>query len=107
MIWFKFALCLVIILFAGIKLARYGDAIAEKTGLGRVWIGLVLLAAITSMPELVTGVSSVALVKPPEPDLAMGTLLGSCSLNLAILDQNFASQAIFQDLNMRGAHTAT
>jgi cation:H+ antiporter len=85
LVWFKFALCLAIILFAGTKLARYGDAIAEETKLGRVWIGLVLLATITSMPELVTGVSSVALVKPPEPDLALGTLLGSCSLNLAIV----------------------
>ena len=83
MVWLKFVLCLVIILFAGIKLARYGDAIAEKTGLGRLWIGLVLLAAITSMPELVTGVSAAAVVGLP--DLALGTLLGSCSLNLAIL----------------------
>lgn len=83
MVWFKFALCLAIILFAGINLARYGDAIAEKTGLGRVWIGLVLLAAITSMPELVTGVSSAALVG--SADLALGTILGSCSLNLAII----------------------
>lgn len=83
MVWFKFVLCLAIILFAGMKLARYGDAIAEKTGLGRVWIGLVLLAAITSMPELVTGVSSVALVG--SPDLAVGILFGSCCLNLAII----------------------
>ena len=83
MVWFKFAICLAVILFAGTKLARYGDAIAEKTGLGRMWIGLVLLAAITSMPELATGVSSVALVGLP--DLAVGTLLGSCALNLAIL----------------------
>ncbi len=42
-----------------------------------------LLAAITSMPELATGVSSAALVG--SSDLALGTLLGSCSLNLAIL----------------------
>ena len=83
MIWVKFALCLGIILFAGTKLARYGDAISEKTGLGRIWVGLVLLAAITSMPELVTGVSAAAVVRLP--DLALGTLLGSCSLNLAIL----------------------
>jgi cation:H+ antiporter len=51
--------------------------------LGGIWIGLVLLAAITSMPELVTGVSSVALVGLP--DLALGTLFGSCLFNLAIL----------------------
>ena len=83
MIWFKFLLCLVIILFAGTKLARYGDVIARKTGLGGIWIGLVLLAAITSAPELVTGVSSAVLVGLP--DLAMGTLFGSCMFNLTIL----------------------
>ena len=77
---------LVIILLAGTKLARYGDVIAEKTGLGGIWIGLVLLAAITSVPELVTGVSSAALVDPEVgPDLALGTLLGSCMFNLTIL----------------------
>jgi cation:H+ antiporter len=85
LIWFKFALCLAIILFAGTKLARYGDAIAEKTGLGRIWIGLLLIAVITTMPELVTSVSSVALVRPPSPDLALGTLFGSCLFNLSIL----------------------
>jgi len=83
LVWLKFLLCLAIILFAGAKLARYGDAIAEKTGLGRIWIGLILLAAITSMPELVTSVSSVVLVN--SPDLALGTLLGSCFFNLSIL----------------------
>ena len=83
MVWLKFAACLAIILFAGTKLAQYGDAIAEKTGLGRIWIGLLLLAAITSMPELVTGVSAAALVKIP--DLAVGNLLGSCLFNLVIL----------------------
>ncbi|MFC1860637.1 sodium:calcium antiporter, partial [Chloroflexota bacterium] len=83
LVWLKFLACCVIILFAGTKLARYGDAIAEKTGLGRIWIGLVLLAAITSAPELITGVSSVVLVGLP--DLALGTLLGSCMFNLTIL----------------------
>ncbi len=83
MVWLKYVACLAIILFAGTKLARYGDAIAEKTGLGGLWIGLVLLAAITSVPELVTGVSSAALVGLP--DLALGTLVGSATLNLAIL----------------------
>lgn len=83
MVWLKYLACLVIILFAGTRLARYGDAIGEKTGVGGLWIGLVLIAAITSVPELVTGVSSVALVGLP--DLAMGTLLGSCLFNLSIL----------------------
>ena len=83
MIWFKFAICLAVILLAGTKLARYGDVIAEKTGLGRIWIGVVLIAFVTTIPELVTSVSSVALVD--SPDLALGTLLGSCCFNLSIL----------------------
>jgi cation:H+ antiporter len=83
LIWFEFVICLAVILFAGTKLARYGDVIAERTGLGRIWIGLVLIAFITTIPELVTSVSSVALVH--SPDLALGTLLGSCCFNLAIL----------------------
>ena len=82
LVWVKFLLCLLIILFAGTKLARYGDAIAEKTGVGRIWIGLLLLAVITTAPELVTAVSSVALVGLP--NLAMGTLFGSCMFNLTI-----------------------
>jgi cation:H+ antiporter len=83
LIWFEFAVCLAVVLFAGTKLAQYGDIIAEKTGLGRIWIGVVLIAFVTTIPELVTSVSSVALVH--SPDLALGTLLGSCCFNLAIL----------------------
>ncbi len=83
MVWINFAIALAIIIFAGTRLARYGDAIAEKTGLGRLWIGLILLAAITSVPELATGISAVALVG--DPDLAMGALFGSNIFNLAIL----------------------
>jgi cation:H+ antiporter len=83
LVWLKFLSSLLIILFAGTKLARYGDAIGEKTGLGRVWIGLVLLAAVTTMPELVTGVTAVTLVE--KPDLALGNFLGSCIFNLAII----------------------
>ncbi len=83
MVWLKFLLCMVIILLAGTRLARYGDAIAEKMGWGRIWVGLLFLAVITSAPELVTGVSSVALVGLP--DLGLGTLLGSVFFNLSIL----------------------
>lgn len=83
MVWVQFLACLGIILFAGTKLAHYGDAISEKTKLGGVWIGMVLLATITSIPEVVTGISSATLVG--SPDMALGTLFGSNLFNLAIL----------------------
>jgi len=83
LVWLKFLVCLLVILFAGTKLARYGDVIAEKTGLGRLWVGMMLLALITSMPEMVTGISAAALVKLP--DLAIGDFFGSCLFNLTII----------------------
>ena len=83
MIWLKFFICVLIILVAGRKVARYGDIIGGKTGLGGLWIGLVLLSVVTSLPELFTGISSVALVKAP--DLTIGCIFGSNVINLLIL----------------------
>ncbi|MFC1987037.1 sodium:calcium antiporter [Chloroflexota bacterium] len=83
MVWLKFAACLAIILVAGSQLSKYGDALGEKTRLGRVWIGIVLLATVTSMPELATGVSSVTLLG--KPDLTLGDLFGSNLINIVII----------------------
>jgi cation:H+ antiporter len=57
--------------------------IAEKSGLGRTWIGVILMASVTSLPELVTGISSVAIYSLP--NIAAGDVLGSCMFNLLIL----------------------
>jgi cation:H+ antiporter len=81
--WLAFAVCLLLILFTGARLSRYGDLIASHTGLGGAWIGLVLLATVTSLPELVTGLSAIWVVG--EPDLAVGSALGSCVYNLIII----------------------
>lgn len=78
-----FISCAAIIFFAGKKLSWYGNLIAEKTGLGKAWIGLILMASITSLPELMVGISSSAIVGAA--DLAVGDILGSCTFNLAIL----------------------
>ncbi|MFP3976184.1 MAG: sodium:calcium antiporter [Chloroflexota bacterium] len=83
LVWVKFVVCAAIVVVAGIKLSKYGDAIAEKTSLTGAWVGLLLLAGITSMPELITGVSSVALVGLP--DQAVGVVLGSNLFNLLII----------------------
>lgn len=82
-IWLQFALCLLVIGVAGVKLSEYGDAIADKTGLGGTWIGLALIASVTSLPELITGISSVTVAGVP--DIAIGDVLGSCVFNLLII----------------------
>lgn len=87
MVWVKFILCVLIIFFSGKRIAHYGDIIAHKTGLGGVWTGLVLLALVTSLPELFTGISAITLVRAP--DLTIGNIFGANTfnlLNLALLD---------------------
>ena len=87
LVWLKFILCVLVIFFSGRVVARYGDIIALRTGLGRIWIGVVLLALVTSLPELFTGISAVTLVGAP--DLTVGNLFGANAFNLfnlALLD---------------------
>lgn len=82
-LWLQFFLCAGVITFSGSRLSRYADVLAEKTGLGRTWMGLIVVAMVTSLPELANGFSAILWVKAP--DLAVGNLLGAGVLNLAIL----------------------
>jgi cation:H+ antiporter len=81
--WIGFIICTLVIVYSGTRLSKYGDMIAEKTGLGRAWIGLVLMASVTSLPELITGISSVTYADVP--DIAVGDALGSCVFNILII----------------------
>jgi cation:H+ antiporter len=83
MIWIELILCAILIFWAGSLLSKYGDVIAEKTGLGRAWIGAILIAGVTSLPELASGVSAVAWLNAP--NLAAGAVLGSCLFNLSLI----------------------
>lgn len=71
-----------VVWFAGTRLARYADAIAEKTGLGREILGVLLLGSMTSLPELaVATTASLA----GTPALSVNDVLGSASVNVLIL----------------------
>ncbi len=82
-VWLQFAACLALVGIAGPHLSRSGDVIADKTGLSGNWVGLILIATVTSLPELMTGISAVTMAGTP--DIAVGDVLGSCVFNLAIL----------------------
>ncbi|HET8710823.1 MAG TPA: hypothetical protein VFM32_05575 [Spongiibacteraceae bacterium] len=83
LIWIQFAACAALIVYAGAALSRYGDIIADKTGLSGNWVGLILLATVTSLPELATGASAVTVANAP--NIAVGDVLGSCVFNLMLL----------------------
>lgn len=97
-----FGASLLIVLVAG-KLADFGDAIAIRTGLGRMFIGMLLLAAATSLPELLTTINSIQI---GVPNLAAGNLFGSNTFNmflLAIIDLAFFRQRLLRGAAMRHA----
>ncbi len=81
--WGQFLLCAVAVAAAGYRLCRSGEAIGMAWGLTGSWIGLALLAAVTSLPELVTGISAVTVANTP--NIALGDALGSCVINLGFL----------------------
>jgi cation:H+ antiporter len=76
----KFIICTIVILYCGKRVAKYGDAIAEKTGLGGLWIGVILVSIATSLPELFAGVGSTVFVNAP--NLTVGNLFGANTYNL-------------------------
>lgn len=78
-----FIFCVIVIVFSGTKLSYYGDKIAVLTGMGKAWVGLILMASVTSLPELITGISSIIIIDAP--NLAVGDIFGSCVFNLLIL----------------------
>lgn len=97
--WIEFIALAALIVFGGSRLSKYGDVIAEKTGIGRAWTGLILLASITSLPELFTGVSAVTIAGVP--DIAVGDVMGACVFNLmtlALLDPMDRSSPIFSKI---------
>ena len=93
-----FLISALLVVISGIILAKSGDSIAEHSGLGRVWVGCLLVAGATSLPELVTVISAVAL---DSPSLAGGTIFGANMINMAkfsILVLIFGGSNIFQNL---------
>ena len=91
------AVLAVVIVLCGIWLATIGDRMALPRdqggfGLGQSFVGTFFLAISTSLPELVV---CLAAIRMGLLDMALGNVLGSNMLNLAII---FAA-----DIGLRGA----
>lgn len=83
LLWLVLAAMAAVIVFTSRFLASSADVIAIKTGLGRSFVGVVMLATATSLPELGTGISSILMVD--QVDLAAGDAFGSNIFNLLII----------------------
>lgn len=77
-----FAVAAGLVWAAGTRLTGYLDAIAIKTGIGRAFMGMLFLGAITSLPE-VAAVSTAA--GTGNAAIATNNLLGSVMINVILL----------------------
>jgi len=94
------------LVYFSIKCADYVDLLDKKTSLSGAFIGGVILAAVTSLPELVTSISSIYAVN--NPGLIIGNVLGSNIFNLCIFGSMAAlSVKAFAKCKIGRAHLAT
>lgn len=98
-----FVLLGAVIFVVATRLTRAADTIADVTGLGRVWVGVILLAGSTSLPEIATDVNAALL---DLPDIGVGDLMGSTLANmliLAMLNLVYARQHILEGVSVNHA----
>ncbi len=69
----------VAVVFLGVQLAKYGDALATLTGWGRLFVGSILVALATSLPELSNNITAVQI---DNPELALGNVVGANMVNM-------------------------
>ena len=81
-VWVTFVVAAALIVVAARQLAKYGDVIAARTKLGGMFIGVLLLAGATSLPELLTSINSINM---GSPELSAGNFFGSSAFNMFIL----------------------
>jgi cation:H+ antiporter len=68
--------------FAGTRLAHVADALADRTGMGEILAGAVFVGASTSLPGVIT---SVTTAWDSHPQLSIGNALGGLTAQTAFL----------------------
>ncbi|AXI49195.1 hypothetical protein C1J03_24140 (plasmid) [Sulfitobacter sp. SK012] len=89
LIWQAVASCVAILTF-GLLLVWFADRIADQSGLGTGFVGVTLLAAATSLPEIST---SIAAVRIGAYTMAISNIFGS---NLIMLVLVFPADILFR-----------
>lgn len=71
-----------IVVFLSIKLADYVDLLDKKTKISGAFLGGILLAAVTSLPELFTSLTATVMLSNNK--LVVGNILGSDIFNITL-----------------------
>ncbi|UWQ61001.1 sodium:calcium antiporter (plasmid) [Leisingera caerulea] len=77
-----FAAAALVVWFAGTRLAMAGDELSERYGLAKEFVGLLFLATVTELPEIVTTVTAAQV---GNAQLVLGNMFGGITMQTAIL----------------------
>lgn len=92
-----FAAATLVIIFAGGRMSRLADRLADRTGLGEAFVGSLVLAGATSLPDLA---ATLGAALRERPSLAMSNVMGSMAANLAFLG---VADLIYRKANLEHA----
>ena len=77
-----FLVATAVVWIAGTRLVVYGDKLSDRYGLTRAFIGLVFLASVTELPEIVTTMTAAI---AGNAELVLGNMFGGITMQTAIL----------------------
>ncbi|NOX57295.1 MAG: sodium:calcium antiporter, partial [Planctomycetes bacterium] len=67
------------VVLVAVKLTRLADRFSDEWKMGKAFVGMLLLATVTSLPEVVAGATAGAI---GSVDMAFAAIYGSCSFNI-------------------------
>lgn len=83
MLYIQYFVLSFFIVYLSLFLSKYVDELDKKTSMSGAFIGGILLAAVTSLPEFMTSISAIFILD--EPSLVQGNVLGSNVFNFIII----------------------
>ena len=98
-LWLAFIACAGCVVFCSIQLSKYVAGISEKTTIGGAFLGAFVLSLVTSIPELVSGITSSLIDNPTQ---SYGNVIGVNMMTLtflSILDIIFIKKILFSKIS--------
>lgn len=105
LLWLTFLVVAVGVVFSSKKISQYVAAISEKTSIGGAFLGAFVLSVVTSIPEVVSSITSSLI---GNPTLSYGNVIGVNMLTLtflAILDIIFIKKRLFSKISKTNRKT--
>lgn len=105
MIWLQFIISSALIVLSATRLTTYADILGDRLHVGKVWIGVILLGLVTSLPEAVTSLTAVVSLKAN--DLAIGNMVGSNNFNptlIVIMDFMYRQGSVTNKVRFNRSH---